>query len=409
MWLPSFKTERFCCGGGGGEGLWTEHRRLFIVVIEGTVAIILWTLLPWRWSHCDLSKHQKPLSQRRSVTSRKNEPSVIPLWEPQISRIRTFRWKWEKIRRLKSQQWLYVTNALCQTLFCLQSTFTIEICLLKTLILLTWRIWWAPNNDSRWKMGFKSAFKGKHFVSSSSSSSSSSSFFFFLLLLFSSSSSLLLLFFFFFFFFSSSSSSSSSSSLLLLLLLFFFSSSSSFLLFFFCFFFFFYFFFFFSSFSSSSRLLFFFSSSSLLLLLFFFFFFSSSLLLFFSSFSSSFLLLFSSSSPPSLLLLLFLLLLFFSSASSFLLLLFFSYFSSVSSAPSSLFLLLFFSYFSSVSSAPSYPLLLFFFYSTMVPSVWPCLPSRQMPPSALFQALCSSGFSGLFIVPDEVEAPMPKP
>jgi hypothetical protein len=32
------------------------------------------------------------------------------------------------------------------------------ICL--TLILLTWRIWWAPNNASKWKMGFNSAFKG---------------------------------------------------------------------------------------------------------------------------------------------------------------------------------------------------------------------------------------------------------
>jgi hypothetical protein len=29
-----------------------------------------------------------------------------------------------------------------------------------TLILLTWRIWWAPNNGSRWQMGFNSAFKG---------------------------------------------------------------------------------------------------------------------------------------------------------------------------------------------------------------------------------------------------------
>jgi len=23
-----------------------------------------------------------------------------------------------------------------------------------TLILLTWRIWWAPNNDNKWRMGF---------------------------------------------------------------------------------------------------------------------------------------------------------------------------------------------------------------------------------------------------------------
>ena len=29
-----------------------------------------------------------------------------------------------------------------------------------TLILLTWSIWWAPNNASRWQMGFNSAFKG---------------------------------------------------------------------------------------------------------------------------------------------------------------------------------------------------------------------------------------------------------
>jgi len=29
-----------------------------------------------------------------------------------------------------------------------------------TLILLTWRIWRAPNNASRWQMGFNLAFKG---------------------------------------------------------------------------------------------------------------------------------------------------------------------------------------------------------------------------------------------------------
>jgi len=29
-----------------------------------------------------------------------------------------------------------------------------------TLILLTWRIWWVPNNASRWQMGFNSTFKG---------------------------------------------------------------------------------------------------------------------------------------------------------------------------------------------------------------------------------------------------------
>jgi len=29
-----------------------------------------------------------------------------------------------------------------------------------TLILLTWRIWWAANNASRWQMGFNWAFSG---------------------------------------------------------------------------------------------------------------------------------------------------------------------------------------------------------------------------------------------------------
>ena len=29
-----------------------------------------------------------------------------------------------------------------------------------TLTSLTWKIWWAPNNASRWQMGFNSAFKG---------------------------------------------------------------------------------------------------------------------------------------------------------------------------------------------------------------------------------------------------------
>ena len=35
-----------------------------------------------------------------------------------------------------------------------------SIRLLITLIVLTWRIWWAPNNANRWQMGFNSAFKG---------------------------------------------------------------------------------------------------------------------------------------------------------------------------------------------------------------------------------------------------------
>ena len=33
-----------------------------------------------------------------------------------------------------------------------------------TLILLTWRIWWAPNNARKWQMGFNSAFKGLRYI-----------------------------------------------------------------------------------------------------------------------------------------------------------------------------------------------------------------------------------------------------
>jgi len=49
------------------------------------------------------------------------------------------RWIWRAC-------WIFVTS-------------TRHHCML-TLILLTWRIWWAPNNASRWQMEFNSAFKG---------------------------------------------------------------------------------------------------------------------------------------------------------------------------------------------------------------------------------------------------------
>jgi hypothetical protein len=52
------------------------------------------------------------------------------------------------------------------------TTFTSRVLVetvLLTLTLLTWRIWWAPTNVSKWRMGFNSAFKGliiksKHFL-----------------------------------------------------------------------------------------------------------------------------------------------------------------------------------------------------------------------------------------------------
>jgi len=48
---------------------------------------------------------------------------------------------------------------ICETFVGVTSCFAIKKRYL-TLILLTWRIWWAPNNASKWQMGFNSAFKG---------------------------------------------------------------------------------------------------------------------------------------------------------------------------------------------------------------------------------------------------------
>jgi hypothetical protein len=52
-------------------------------------------------------------------------------------------------------KWRYVVSHLRSS-----RTVTIAEFLLLTLILLTWRIWWAPNNASKWRMGFISVFKG---------------------------------------------------------------------------------------------------------------------------------------------------------------------------------------------------------------------------------------------------------
>ena len=47
--------------------------------------------------------------------------------------------------------YIYMCVCVCVT------THNATSCL--TLILLTWRIWWAPNNVSKWQMGLNSAFK----------------------------------------------------------------------------------------------------------------------------------------------------------------------------------------------------------------------------------------------------------
>jgi hypothetical protein len=41
-----------------------------------------------------------------------------------------------------------------------KTNFMPDIALWLSLILLTWRIWWAPNNANKWQMGFNWAGKG---------------------------------------------------------------------------------------------------------------------------------------------------------------------------------------------------------------------------------------------------------
>ena len=51
------------------------------------------------------------------------------------------------------EQWKNLNH----TIFCVAAHSSVA---LLTLKLLTWKIWWAPNNASRLQMGFNSAFKG---------------------------------------------------------------------------------------------------------------------------------------------------------------------------------------------------------------------------------------------------------
>jgi hypothetical protein len=53
--------------------------------------------------------------------------------------------------------WVWGWSIILTTIHAL---FLSLIFVLLTLILLTWRIWWAPNNASKWQMGFNSVFKG---------------------------------------------------------------------------------------------------------------------------------------------------------------------------------------------------------------------------------------------------------
>ena len=54
------------------------------------------------------------------------------------------------------EQWLHKSASMLRYTY----IACIVKCIFLNLILLTWRIWWAFNNASRWQMGFNWAFKG---------------------------------------------------------------------------------------------------------------------------------------------------------------------------------------------------------------------------------------------------------
>ena len=54
---------------------------------------------------------------------------------------------------------LDVTSAKVLNQILLVIYYKFELIWLLTLILLTWRIWWAPYNANRWQMGFNCSFK----------------------------------------------------------------------------------------------------------------------------------------------------------------------------------------------------------------------------------------------------------
>ena len=69
--------------------------------------------------------------------------------------------KWIYSAAVTMTDWLISAVPLCSLLYChfivQRTVFRNILCL--NLTLLTWRIWWAPNNASRWQVGFNRVFK----------------------------------------------------------------------------------------------------------------------------------------------------------------------------------------------------------------------------------------------------------
>jgi hypothetical protein len=61
------------------------------------------------------------------------------------------------INIITTEQLRNISQSRCDNMFWKRGFNILKIL---SLILLTWRIWWAPNNASKWQMGFNWVFKG---------------------------------------------------------------------------------------------------------------------------------------------------------------------------------------------------------------------------------------------------------
>ena len=120
------------------------------------------------WEPCCFAKFPDgPPDFLMSSCFRKKEPRYACLSEAKASHSQTM---WAEVSSFaphllhsglssSSSRWRSLLSVLCPV----RRPVTAPDWVLLTLTLLTWRIRWAPNNASRWQMGFNSVFKGLNY------------------------------------------------------------------------------------------------------------------------------------------------------------------------------------------------------------------------------------------------------
>ena len=131
----------------------SDNKRFFFRVVEDWMdADICWrhSLIPPPRSRTVVYK-----CDARSILSYVARPKLFPGVSKAVSENNILTLMWVIILMLNN-----VAEAVkeCRSAVCSHILNSWQIVL--TLTLLTWRIWWAPNNASKWQMGFSSAFKG---------------------------------------------------------------------------------------------------------------------------------------------------------------------------------------------------------------------------------------------------------